>query len=199
LIIVFYFYSKNKSKPKIQLKEIPEHWHNILVDNVLFYKKLSENDQLYFREQIQKFLNEVIVEPVEFELEELDNLLVAASAVIPVFGFENWSYPNIKTVIIYPDYFNDRLEFHPKAKNKNIGGMVGSGPFDNQMILSRKALHHGFSNKTDKGNTGIHEFVHLLDKLDGEIDGIPKALMREHLDMSFLQWPQNIFLNVQCF
>ncbi|WP_262503029.1 zinc-dependent peptidase [Polaribacter glomeratus] len=32
------------------------------------------------------------------------------------------------------------------------------------MILSRNALHHGFSNTTDKGNTVIYEFIHLLDK-----------------------------------
>ena len=177
LVILFYFYKKKNSKPKIQIKEIPEHWHTILYKNVLFYEKLSEEDQLYFRKQVQGFLNEVIIEAVEFELEELDKMLVAASAVIPVFGFENWKYPNIKTVIIYPDYFNDRLEYHKKAKNKNIGGMVGNGPFNNQMILSRRALHHGFVNKSDKGNTGIHEFVHLIDKLDGEIDGIPKALL----------------------
>jgi len=28
-----------------------------------------------------------------------------------------------------------------------------------------------------KNNVGIHEFVHLVDKEDGEIDGIPKVLI----------------------
>ena len=124
------------------------------------------------------FLEEVTIEAVEFELEELDIILVASSAIIPVFGFENWHYTNIKTIIIYPDYFNHNLEFHDKAKNKIIGGLVGYGRFENQMILSRRALHHGFNNKTDKGNTGIHEFIHLIDKLDGDVDGIPKVLLK---------------------
>ncbi len=175
IIIVYFFFIKKKNK--VITKAIPEHWHNLLLENVLFYKKLDKENQLYFRQMVQQFLNDVHVEAVEFEIEELDRLLVAASAVIPVFGFENWNYPNIKTVLIYPDYFNEDLEFHSKAKNKNIGGLVGNGRFDNQMILSRRALHHGFTNKTDKGNTGIHEFVHLLDKLDGKIDGIPSKLM----------------------
>ena len=55
--------------------------------------------------------------------------------------------------------------------------MVGTGQFENHMILSRKALHFGFNNKTDKGNTAIHEFVHLLDKMDGEVDGVPEQLL----------------------
>ena len=41
------------------------------------------------------------VDDVDFELEDFDVLLVAASAIIPVFGFDNWSYPNIKKIIIF--------------------------------------------------------------------------------------------------
>ncbi len=55
------------------------------------------------------------------------------------------------------------------------------------MILSRKALHHGFSNKTDKGNTAIHEFIHLLDKADGVVDGIPNALLDKQYTIPYLQ------------
>ena len=47
------------------------------------------------------------------------------------------------------------------------------------MILSIKALCHGFKNEADKNNTAIHEFVHLIDKLDGEIDGIPNLLLEK--------------------
>ena len=48
-----------------------------------------------------------------------------------------------------------------------------------QMILSKPALHLGFANETDKKNTAIHEFVHLLDKADGTIDGIPERLLEK--------------------
>lgn len=168
-------YKKDVNITKTQ--KIPGHWYELLEVNVLFYKKLNKEDKLHFKKRIQSFLSYVKIVAVDFELEDLDILLVASSAVIPVFGFDDWKYPNIKTVLIYPDYFNYDLNFHKKAKGKNIGGMVGNGVLENKMILSRSALHHGFSNKTDKGNTGVHEFVHLLDKLDGKIDGVPKALM----------------------
>lgn len=55
------------------------------------------------------------------------------------------------------------------------------------MILSRNALHHGFSNTTDKGNTVIYEFIHLLDKVDGVIDWILNALLDKQYTIPSLQ------------
>jgi len=55
------------------------------------------------------------------------------------------------------------------------------------MILSKPALHHGFSNKSDKKNTAIHEFVHLIDKLDGSIDGIPELLLERQYTIPWIE------------
>jgi hypothetical protein len=41
------------------------------------------------------------------------------------------------------------------------------------MILSMPDLITGFRNAADKRNVGDHEFAHLVDKADGEIDGVP--------------------------
>lgn len=162
-----------KRKPQ----SFPAHWGVVLEKEVLFYRNLSENQKIYFQERMMAFLAEVNVEAVQFEITDRDTIFVAASAVIPIFNFGDWHYNNLDTVLIYPDYFNADLEFHPQGQDRIIGGMVGTGQFDNHMILSRKALEFGFANKTDKGNTAIHEFVHLLDKLDGKTDGIPEFLL----------------------
>lgn len=175
ILIVFGVYIFKNSKPK-PIQNIPDTWHDLLLKHVLFYKTLSSKEQQQlFREKMTIFLSETHVEAVHFKLETLDVVLVAASAVIPVFCFENWYYTNLETVLIYPDYFNNNLEF--EGKKRNIAGLVGRGQFKSQMILSRKALHIGFDNKTDKGNTAIHEFVHLIDKMDGDVDGVPKVLL----------------------
>jgi Mlc titration factor MtfA (ptsG expression regulator) len=60
---------------------------------------------------------------------------------------------------------------------KIITGMVGSSQnMEGVMILSKESLHNGFANTKDKQNTAIHEFVHILDKQDGAIDGVPGVL-----------------------
>ena len=168
------------SKKIFKRKQIslPKDAHDFYSEEVFFYQNLEAKQQLRFRNRVEKLLNEIYIEAIGFELNEKDRLLVGASGVIPVFCFETWYYPNLSTVLLYPDHFNEDLEY--EGEQRQIAGMVGTGRYENQMILSRKALHHGFSNKTDKGNTAIHEFVHLIDKMDGEVDGIPKLLLKDH-------------------
>ena len=167
-----YSYQKSNSKKKVI---DPNELADLLLLHVSFYKKLNDVDRKVFIKKVNIFLKGIYIDSVEFKLENLDIVLVAASAIIPVFYFKNWEYNNLSTVIIYPDNFNKDLKF--SGKNRNILGLVGSGRYEKQMILSRKALHYGFSNSTDNNNTGIHEFVHLIDKMDGDVDGVPKMLL----------------------
>jgi Mlc titration factor MtfA (ptsG expression regulator) len=152
----------------------------ILTNHVQFYNHLSDTDKLYFEDKIEQFLDDVRIEGVGLELTDTDRMMVAASAVIPIFGFKDWTYRNVTNVLLYPDTFNKDFEFEGnEGEGRNIMGMVGSGYMNGQMILSRAALTKGFSKNSGKENTGIHEFVHLLDKADGATDGIPEGFL-EH-------------------
>lgn len=176
LLLIFAIYSFSKIKQK-SATSFPRHWHTILLDKVLFYEKLSKPDQFVFQKRMMLFLSEVNIDGVSIEVEELDEILISASAVIPVFGFKLWHYNNLSGIILYPDTFNEDLQFSKQKKSRRILGMVGTGRFEKQMILSRKALRQAFSNDTDKHNTPVHEFVHLVDKMDGATDGIPEHLL----------------------
>ena len=55
--------------------------------------------------------------------------------------------------------------------------MVGSGAMRNVMIISKWQLRQGFINNSDARNTAIHEFVHLIDKMDGTMDGVPEIIL----------------------
>ncbi|TVZ53096.1 zinc-dependent peptidase [Dokdonia sp. Hel_I_53] len=171
-------FSKLYTKPKVA--PFPKEWRALLKEKVKFYRSLNPIKRNKFRKRVMKFLAETNVESVGFEMEDLDILLVAASAVIPTLNFPSWRYRNLDTVLVYPDAFDSELEFSKSQKDRNIGGMVGSGRLKNHMILSRKSLRLGFSNKTSKGNTGVHEFVHLIDGEDGSIDGTPDILLTEN-------------------
>lgn len=174
VIVGFYFYKY--SKPKV-VKSFPSEWESLLQEHVRFYRNLSGEEQSEFRKRILGFLSEVYIDGVQLEIKDLDKLLIASSAVIPVFGFKEWHYFNLTGVLLYPDYFDEDMQFADTDKERNIGGLVGSGRFERKMILSRKALYAGFDNTTDKNNTGIHEFAHLIDKMDGATDGIPEHLL----------------------
>jgi Mlc titration factor MtfA (ptsG expression regulator) len=164
----------------------PTNLHDILLKEVEYYQELNDADKEHFTARIKTFLSEVYIEAVDSELTDKDIALVASSAVIPVFKFKEWHYANLKTVLIYPNNFDANLDHNAKAQHRTIGGLVGTGRFENQMLLSRESLYHGFKNNSDKLNTGIHEFIHLIDKLDGDVDGIPKVLMHHSYTIPWL-------------
>lgn len=147
----------------------------ILAREVEYYQNLDDAAKKRFEQRIADFLQQVNIEGVGLEINDTDRILVAASAVIPVFGFDGWKYKNLTNVILYPDTFDRDFQF--EGGSRNIMGMVGTGYMNGQMLLSRSALVKGFSKMSGKSNTGIHEFVHLLDKADGATDGIPEQFL----------------------
>lgn len=147
-----------------------------LSEKVLFFRRLSIQRQALFIAKMQEFLAKVKITGINTSLREEDKALIAAAAVIPIFQFDHWFYPNLKEVLLYPSGFDKNFNIE---ENESILGMVGNRFLNGKMLLSKKSLHFGFENKTDKKNTAIHEFVHLIDMADGAVDGIPEILMKE--------------------
>lgn len=165
-------------------KQFPVEWKIILSKKVLYYSSLTEDEKIRFEYKIQEFLSDCRITGIDTTIDESDKLLVASSAVIPIFGFNDWRYNNIYEVLVYPTAFNEKFE--TTGAERQILGMVGTGYMEGKMILSKEALHHGFSNETDKRNTAIHEFIHLIDKTDGTIDGIPRLLLEKQYIIPWL-------------
>lgn len=189
---VYFFTNRNKVRPPAGKEFIPVN-KELLEQNVSFYAKLDDNGKKQFEEDVQFFLDHTRITGVDTEVEELDRLLIASAGVIPIFHFKKWRYYNLREVLLYSDAINMNFESTGNA-DRNILGMVGSGVYNNMMLLSRHSLRQGFSNKTDKHNTAIHEFVHLIDKADGDTDGIPDLL----LDKQYvIPWINMIHENMQ--
>lgn len=177
-LLVLANYLFGKSKPAAPVSEpLAPSYKQLLNEHVAYYQKLDDGAKLKFESMIAAFISNIRIEGVGLDITELDKVLVAASAVIPIFGYQEWRYTNLTNVILYPDTFNNDFQFEGEGEGRNIMGMVGSGYMNGQMLLSRAALLKGFSASSGKSNTGIHEFVHLLDKSDGATDGVPENLM----------------------
>ena len=164
---------------------IPPAWRKLLRDRVAFYRRLPPDQRSVFEVRVQQFLAEVTITGVDCEINESDRLLVAASAVIPVFGFPNWRYPNLNEVLLYRGAFNH--DYQTDGEETNVLGMVGSGAMNRMMILSLSELRLGFRQQRGRKNVGIHEFVHLLDASDGAVDGVPERLLEHGYIQPWLQ------------
>ena len=186
LIGLFIFFRFRKSGNSLPEKTVPGEQIQLLETHVKYFRNLQPEQKAIFAKRVGEFLKRVTIEGVGTTAELSDRVLVAASALIPVFGLGDWKYPNLTNVILYPDNFNKDFQF--EGKGRNTLGMVGTGYMNGQMILSKPALVDAFANADSKSNTAIHEFVHLLDKTDGSTDGIPENLM----DRSSLSLWQNL-------
>ena len=177
-------YRKKNTAWILPNETFPSNWRSILIRDVSFYHALSEEERERFEFKVHEFLLNCRITGIETNVDDTDKVLVASSAVIPIFGFADWKYSNIHEVLLYPAAFNK--EFETKGTDRRILGMVGTGYMEGVMILSKPALKHGFKNESDKKNTAIHEFVHLIDKTDGSIDGIPSLLLEKQYSIPWL-------------
>lgn len=185
-ILAILFAVKFLQKKKIKVTDpVPPQLKKILQEEVPFYQQLTENKKTEFEERAVHFLTLVKITGVNTIVHDVDRILIAASAIIPIFNFSGWEYRNLNEVLLYPDSFSH--EFEQQGEGRHVLGMVGTGAMNQVMILSQFELRQAFTNETGKNNTAIHEFVHLLDKSDGEIDGLPEALLDKKYIKPWLQ------------
>lgn len=188
LVVFLYILRATAIKKNKQSKnrEISTDEREVLETNVAFYQKLPEEKKRVFEQKVLSFLEGVIIEGIGTDVTLSDRMLIASSAVIPIFGFPDWKYKNLRNILVYPENFNKSYQFEGHA-DRNIMGMVGDGLMNGKMLLSQSALRAGFSMSNDGNNTAIHEFVHLLDKSDGATDGIPEYLLNHSYTIPWLK------------
>lgn len=154
---------------------LPENYQELLTGYVKFYRQLDEAGKARFEKRAEEFLSSVKITGVNAVVEDLDRLLIAAGAIIPVFGIPDWQYINLHEVLVYPGVFNQ--DFEQTGPDRPVAGMVGTGAMQHVMIITKWQLRQGFVNEQDAHNTAIHEFVHLVDKMDGTMDGVPEIIL----------------------
>jgi Mlc titration factor MtfA (ptsG expression regulator) len=163
---------------EIRIKDIvllPDNYKIILNDYVKFYQQLDDEGKEKFEDRVQHFLTAVRITGVNAEVEDMDRVFIGAAAIIPVYAFPDWQYVNLHEVLVYPGTFNQ--DFDQAGWDRYISGMVGTGAMQHVMIISKWQLRQGFINNRDTHNTAIHEFAHLIDKMDGTVDGVPQIIL----------------------
>jgi len=186
LLLYLYFTKKYRRRRKIAARDIPGTWHGILEKKVYYYSRLSEAEKTRFLKDVQIFLGEKRITGVKTDVDEEIRLLLAASAIIPVFNIPDWEYDRLGEILVYPENFTKDFS---TGKNENVLGMVFPNSYS--MIISKPALIKSFANHNDSFNVGIHEFIHKLDGEDGEIDGIPALLLDQKTIRRFIEVTDN--------
>ncbi|MFW5741259.1 MAG: zinc-dependent peptidase [Myxococcota bacterium] len=148
----------------------PEAWRTILEGKVPFFRRLPEAGKRRFQDDVRIFVSEHRIAglrgaPVSDDVQ----LLIGASAAMLTFGMPDWEWPRMRDIVVYPGSFDEEYAIHGGG---TIAGMVhAQGP----ILLSEKALRHGFARPSDGQHVGLHELAHVMDFVNGAADGIPAA------------------------
>jgi MtfA peptidase len=179
---------KQIKRIRIIASPFPDKWESILIDKVIFYKNLNAADRQKFRNRIKVFLKEVHIAGVGVEIDDQIRLLVASSAIIPIFSFDQWDYVNLKKVSIY----NDMLEAYHITDNKKENIIIDQMSFLQSkylLMLSKKSLERGFEKMLENKNAQFQEFALLVDAKDNinEVTSIimPPELIRPWIHLMY--------------
>lgn len=175
LFIVIFIFLSIRMKGRKEFTSLPDNYKEILNDYIRFYRQLDDEGKKHFEERVEHFLTSVKITGVNAVAEDIDVILIASAAIIPVFAIRDWQYINLHEILLYPGSFNE--DFDQGGKDRPISGMVGSGPMQHMMVINKWQLRQGFINNQDAHNTAIHEFIHLIDKMDGTMDGVPEIIL----------------------
>ena len=171
VVIIFFVFQPRRQAQFV----LPENFQEMLQDYVVFYANLNEAGRKQFEDKFRRFLSAVRITGANAEIEDLDRVLIGAAAIIPVYHIPDWEYIHLREVLVYPGNFN--VDYEQQGQDRSVSGMVGTGALQNVMILSKWEVRQGFVDSNSSRNTAIHEFVHLIDKLDGTLDGVPELLL----------------------
>lgn len=115
VFLAAWFLFFNKSKPAVA-ELLPPAQKALLQSHVDFYAKLDQKQKERFESLISIFLSDTHIEGVGTEITDIDRMLIASSAVIPIFGFPEWRYQNLTNIILYPDTFNNDFQFEGESR-----------------------------------------------------------------------------------
>jgi Mlc titration factor MtfA (ptsG expression regulator) len=132
------------------------------------------------------FLHEKHFEPVRgMTLDAAQSLRIAALACLPILELGMDAYRGFASVVVHPDEFivRDR-EYEDEDGVVHTGDDVLSGESWEQgpVVLAWSEVEA--SGRGEGYNVVVHEFVHKLDMLSGEADGVPPL----HSGMRVPEW-----------
>ncbi len=152
-------------------QDIPASWRSWLLTHVPFYRRQDEEGRLRFDRDLQFFISEQSFEGLDgVEVTEALRLGVGAGAALLLHGRPDWELPTRRTILFYPDRFDDD---YLDTDYASYDGMVhAQGP----VILSAAAVQKDWAQPGNGHNVVLHELAHLFDFEQGGAEGTPSLM-----------------------
>nr|WP_277611294.1 M90 family metallopeptidase [Microbulbifer celer] len=146
-----------------------------LEQNLALYPRLPDDQQQELRSHISLFLRDkAFVGCNGLKVTEEMRVTVAAHACLLLLQRANNCYPNLRTILLYPDaYLAEETHRDGYVESAHLSARAGEAHYRGPVVLSWADLQQGLAQPQQGHNVAIHEFAHKLDEEDGYVDGRP--------------------------
>ncbi|MFK7768653.1 MAG: zinc-dependent peptidase [Mariniblastus sp.] len=174
-ILELFSFFKNWRRNRILKQPFREQWLNTVSKNVWQYRSLNTKKQKRVRDCTQIMVAEKNWEGVDgFKITDEVKVTISATAGLLTLGLEKpFYFDRVESIIVYPGPIRNRqlqrgLVVHDE--DAFYSGLAWQG---GPLIFSWPSALRGSQRSGDGANVIIHEFVHHIDGLDGEMGGTP--------------------------
>ncbi|NBB99697.1 MAG: hypothetical protein GVY15_02405 [Bacteroidetes bacterium] len=156
---------------RVAQQSFPEVWQQWLARFVPLYGAFDDDARARFERDVLFFLDEWRFEGVaDTAVQDRHRLAVAAGAALILHGRPDWELPTKRTILLYPDRFDDD---YLEGQGADYDGMVhAQGP----IILTRQAVEQSWAYPHNGDNVVLHELAHLFDFTHAEAVGVPTLM-----------------------
>lgn len=173
---MLFSFLRSRRRRAIAERPFPAAWHDVLRRTVKPWQWLDAAEAEACRRWIAVFLAEKRFEGCGgLTIGDEVRVSIAGQAAIASFCLGDEWFDSLRSVLIYPDDY-----LVPRSTPLAGGGelewkeaRVGETWSGGSMALSWRGVLDGGRLRDGPRSVVIHEFAHLVDALDGDIDGIP--------------------------
>ncbi|WP_444933865.1 M90 family metallopeptidase [Microbulbifer sp. JTAC008] len=162
---IFYLRSQPLTREQLQL----------IRENLPLYHYLNSNQQQELCSNIALFLHgKEFVGCEGLQVNERMKVAIAAHACLLLLGRKNECYPNLYSLLLYPDtYVAHETRREGYIETARHSAREGEAHYRGPVVLSWGDLEKDLQSPERGHNVALHEFAHKVDEEDGYFDGRP--------------------------
>ena len=169
-------WSKAQHRRELLAQPFPAAWREYLAADIAPFRHFSDAQKQKLQDVTRILIAEKSWEGCGgLTLTEEIQVVIAGQAALLVLGFEDDYYPNVETILVYPQ------GFLVKTYKRGVGGVLaeetvpyaGEAALQGPVVISWADARQGGREWRDGRNVVLHEFAHKLDMRDGAADGTP--------------------------
>lgn len=165
---------RRRGRRKVRAAPTPSTWEGILARNAPFYARLPTARQRKLVDDIKVLLAEKhFIGAGGMEITEEVKVTIAAAAARLVLRLDVARYDHLTEIVVYPGAYQH-------AGSDGETAVLGEAHAWGVVVLAWDAVVAGMRNLGDGHDTAVHEFAHVLDRVDGAFDGAPELHAHDH-------------------